>query len=119
MQGGIRIYSPRDITKVDEKNSTMSFEPTTFYLYQNYPNPFNPMTSFRFTLPVAGQVTIRIFDIRGREVETLVNADMPAGEHKVTWNGKDKLGMAAPSGIYFYQTQFNGQILTGKMTLVQ
>ncbi len=93
--------------------------PSGCELGQNYPNPFNPATSFSFTLPTAGRVTISIFDIRGREMDTLADAVMPAGEHKVTWNGRDQLGMDVPSGIYLYQTQFNGQILTGKMTLVQ
>jgi len=93
--------------------------PQEFSMSQNYPNPFNPVTSFHFTLPIAGQVTIRIFDVRGREMESLLNTVMPAGEHKVTWNGKDRFGMDAPSGIYFYQAQFNEQVLTGKMTLVQ
>ena len=81
--------------------------PATFKLEQNYPNPFsahgtfgNPSTTIRFSLPVPEKVTLKIFDCTGRELATLVNASLPAGQHHVTFDAAH-----LPSGIYFYQIQ--------------
>ncbi len=117
MPAGIQIYSTQIVLKIDEKNK--SHEPGAFYLYQNYPNPFNPQTSFRFSIPNSGRVTLRIFDIQGRQVATIVDADKPAGEYVVTWNGMDRFGNNATTGIYLYQTQFDEHIRTEKMILVK
>lgn len=72
--------------------------PQNFYLYQNYPNPFNPVTSIRFDLPKESHVEIKVFNIIGQKVATLVNTELKAGYHKIEWDAS-KL----PSGIYFYQ----------------
>ncbi|NOY73061.1 MAG: S8 family serine peptidase [Gammaproteobacteria bacterium] len=93
--------------------------PSDFSMSQNYPNPFNPSTSIRFTLPKAGKVKMTIFDIRGREIATLVDMEMAVGTHIVAWDGKNASGINVSSGIYFYRIKFNNQILTGKMILVR
>jgi len=72
--------------------------PDAFQLQQNYPNPFNPSTTIRFSLPVSEKVTLKIFDSTGRELATLVNASLPAGEHHATFDAAN-----LPSGIYLYQ----------------
>jgi hypothetical protein len=70
----------------------------SFRLFQNYPNPFNPVTNIRFELPKTGFVTINIYDITGKLVESLVNEELNAGTYNVDWNAANY-----SSGVYFYQ----------------
>ncbi|MFQ6612694.1 MAG: FlgD immunoglobulin-like domain containing protein [Fidelibacterota bacterium] len=93
--------------------------PTEYSLVQNYPNPFNPETVIRYELPVSGQVQLTIYDILGREVITLQHAQMPAGRHRVTWDGKNAAGKQVVSGLYFYQLRVNGFRNTKKMILTR
>ncbi|MBN2009801.1 T9SS type A sorting domain-containing protein [candidate division KSB1 bacterium] len=93
--------------------------PADFKLNQNYPNPFNPATHIPFSLPGQGTIRIAVFDLMGREIATLVDNSMSAGNYVVDWNGKDTWGQPAPSGSYFYQAIFNGQTMTKKMLLVK
>jgi len=88
--------------------------PNNFGLRQNYPNPFNPATTINFSLPVSERVTLKIFDLNGREIKTLVQQNLPAGEHRVTF---DAGGMA--SGVYFYQIQTPTFAQTRKAILMQ
>jgi uncharacterized protein (DUF362 family) len=74
--------------------------PTDFQLYQNYPNPFNPNTVIRYQVPSSNHVTLKVYDVLGREVETLVNANQSAGFYSVRFNGN---GLS--SGTYFYRLQ--------------
>jgi len=76
-------------------------------LYPNYPNPFNPTTNIKFDLANKRHVELRIFNVNGRIVRTLVNSTLPAGEHSVTWNGRDEQGNSVPSGTYFYKINCN------------
>ncbi len=93
--------------------------PERFELSQNYPNPFNPTTNIRFQLPKAGHVKVRIFDILGREVRTLVEADFAADFHVVTWNARDNQGVAVGSGVYYYQVVTAAHRETKKMLLIK
>jgi len=70
-------------------------------LRQNVPNPFNPSTRIPFAISQAGRVTLAVYDVRGRRVATLVDRDLPAGEHHVDWQGKDDAGHDIASGVYF------------------
>ena len=88
--------------------------PDKFELFQNYPNPFNPSTVIRYDLPDDGFVTLKVYDVLGREIATLVNEERPAGTYRVNFNG-DRLS----SGIYFYSLQTNGKTFTKKMLLVK
>lgn len=72
--------------------------PLNFVLSQNYPNPFNPSTNIRFRIPSSVFVTLKVYDILGREVATLVNEQLTPGGHETTFDGA---GLA--SGVYFYQ----------------
>ena len=99
------------ITAVEEKNI-----PESFQLYQNFPNPFNPETVIRYQLSVAGHVTLKIYDLLGREVATLVNKEQQTGIHNSTFNINN---YALPSGIYFYKLNAGGNIQTKKMILLK
>jgi hypothetical protein len=74
--------------------------PQTFAVSQNYPNPFNPSTTIRYQLPTTGRVTIKVFNLLGQEIATLVDEVRQAGIYDVTWNAS-----SAPSGVYFYSTE--------------
>ncbi len=77
--------------------------PADFVLEQNFPNPFNPATNIRFALPDAALVSIKIYNLLGEEIRTLVNGGSKAGFHVIRWDGKDGKGKDAPSGIYIYR----------------
>ncbi|OGU67565.1 MAG: hypothetical protein A2W30_04585 [Ignavibacteria bacterium RBG_16_36_9] len=91
-----------------------------FDLSQNYPNPFNPTTKIRYEIPLlggderGGLVTLKVYDVLGNEVETLVNEVQPAGEYEVEFNGEE-----LSSGIYFYQLKAGSFIQTKKMVLMK
>lgn len=88
--------------------------PTKYLLSQNYPNPFNPSTAISFALPQAGNVKLTVYDAVGKEVATLVNKNMSAGNYKVNWNA----GSMA-SGIYFYRLLTDNFVQTNKMILLK
>jgi len=74
--------------------------PTVFALDQNFPNPFNPSTKIQYQLPVETRVSLKVYDMLGREVATLVNEDRPAGYHEVRW-----IASNTASGVYFYRME--------------
>jgi hypothetical protein len=74
-----------------------------FVLLQNYPNPFNPTTNIEFRIQRSDFVTIKIYDIKGGEVNTLLNNQLNPGRYQVVWDGRNTLGNIVSSGIYFYQ----------------
>ena len=88
--------------------------PVRFDLSQNYPNPFNPTTSINFDLPVDGKVSIRLFDMTGREVSTLVNENRTAGYYTINFNASN-----LSSGTYFYRIEAGNYVSTKKMMLVK
>jgi photosystem II stability/assembly factor-like uncharacterized protein len=95
-----------------------------FSLSQNYPNPFNPSTVISYQLPVIGFVTLKVYDILGREVATLVNEEKPAGEYEVEFSAKGGSASGGdaynlPSGIYFYQLKAGQYSETRKMILLK
>ncbi len=93
--------------------------PQEFSLLQNYPNPFNPSTTIVYTLPEASQVVLKIYDVLGREIRTLVNTAIPAGRYQVTWDGTDNAGHPVSSGIYIYRLKAGNYSKTMKMLLTR
>ncbi len=83
------------------------------------PNPFNPQTEIRFALPQGARATLAIFDIRGRKVRTLVECDLPAGEHLTVWEGRDDDGRAQPSGVYLAKLSAGALNMVRRLTLLQ
>ena len=93
--------------------------PSYFELHQNYPNPFNPVTTIKYQLPVESKVSLKVFDVLGREVKTLINEFQPAGHFKLEWNGTDSFGNKVTSGIYFYRIETDNYNSVKKMLLLK
>jgi sugar lactone lactonase YvrE len=91
--------------------------PSEFALRQNHPNPFNPETQIGYQLPLAGEVSITVYNLLGQEVRQLVNDIKAAGFYRVSWNGQDALGRSVGSGIYFYRIKA-GQFSQTKMMIL-
>jgi len=88
--------------------------PVVYSLSQNYPNPFNPTTKINYALPKTGLVTMKIYDVTGREIQTLVNDVKQAGYYTVDFNGS-----LLSSGIYFYMIKSSDFIMTKRMVLIK
>ena len=88
--------------------------PETFVVHAAYPNPFNPVTNIRFDLPADGMVNVSIFNIRGQQVETIVQEELAAGQHIIPWSAA-----MLPSNLYFYRVQYGGQTSTNKVLLIK
>jgi len=93
--------------------------PNSISLYQNYPNPFNPETSISYFLPSRHFVTLRVFDLTGREVCTLVHRSDTQGLRTITWNGRDNNGRQVSSGVYLYELRTTNNRLTRRMLLLR
>ncbi len=93
--------------------------PRVLALEANRPNPFNPETTIRFSLPEASDVSLDVYDIGGRLVETIASGRFEAGRHQAIWLGVDSEGRPAASGTYFYRLRAGDKVLTGKMTLIR
>jgi len=112
------VVGKSDFVSNEVKGSNLI--PLGFELDQNFPNPFNPATSIRYGLPEAAEVTIKVFDLLGKEVVTLLSAEhREAGYHVVSWSGRDKNGASVASGLYFYQIVSDKFVQTRKMLLVK
>jgi hypothetical protein len=92
---------------------------TSFELAQNYPNPFNPSTAILFVIPQATQVTLKIYDVRGQLVKTLVDRMLADGRHQVIWHGDNASGQQVASGVYFYRMQAGSFSQSKTMLLVR
>jgi subtilisin-like proprotein convertase family protein/Zn-dependent metalloprotease len=93
--------------------------PPAFRLAPIFPNPFNPSTNVKFAVPRAAHVAVKVYDLAGRLVRTLVAADLPAAEHVVVWDGRDSGGQTAASGTYYCRMKSEGFSAVRKMTLVK
>ena len=104
------------LTKIDESALNVKHEDiiTTFTLYQNYPNPFNPVTTISYQIPRQSFVSLKVFDILGSEVVTLVNEEKAAGYYEINFSGK---GLS--SGVYFYTISAGKYHQTRKMVLLK
>jgi hypothetical protein len=93
--------------------------PVNYSLSQNYPNPFNPTTKIQFGLPVTENVQLRIYDVLGREVRSLLNERYDAGMYSVQWDGKNNFGRQVSSGMYIYHIRAGKFVQTKKMLLMK
>lgn len=104
------LFDLGEVVSVEQSQS----KPKNFVLYQNYPNPFNPSTVIRYSLPVNGLVALKMYNLLGQEVATLVNEVKQPGEYIVTWDAR---GLA--SGMYFYRLRAGSFVETKKMLLLK
>ena len=102
-----------DSVTVDIKDK-FDYQPNEFALEQNYPNPFNPTTTINYSVPRTAVVTLKVYDILGREISTLVNEEKPAGNYSVNFNASN-----LSSDIYFYRMQAGTFVETKKLTLLK
>ncbi len=93
--------------------------PAEYSLGQNYPNPFNPETAINFSLKESGYVSLKVYNVVGQVVRTLVNGEKSAGSYSLMWNGADDSGTSLTNGIYYYSLQVNGFSDTKKLVLMK
>ena len=103
-------------TSIQDNSSNV---PTGFALEQNYPNPFNPTTTIQFEVPKMSHVSIKIYDVLGHKVKTLVNGKYQPGSHSEVWDGKDDKGLSMVSGAYLVRMQAGGFVRVKKMLLLK
>lgn len=116
---GVRIYVLEEdpLTSIaDGETGRVSSEKARLICY---PSPFNPCTTIAFDLAQPGPVQLRIFDLRGQLVKTLLAETLPAGRHEVRWDGRDDDGREAPSSVYLSRLEAGGESAVGRMTLVR
>jgi hypothetical protein len=104
-----RFFRLKDVSQV----------PDEFGLSQNYPNPFNPETRIKFQLPMTSKVVLKVYNVLGQEVRTLVNTEMKAGFHSIVWDGRNQTGVRVASGIYIYRIKAGNFVTSKKMTLLK
>lgn len=103
-----------EVTAVEEGDASSALR-----IGRNVPNPFNPSTTIRFELPSAGRARLGVYDLAGRLVKVLVDERRDAGDHEVSWDGRDQSGRAAPSGTYLARLIADGAAVAVRMTLVR
>jgi FtsP/CotA-like multicopper oxidase with cupredoxin domain len=108
MMMNFRVSGLTEVEGADEK------APAGFRLHQNYPNPFNPTTNIKFEVPHEGLVTLKVYDLSGREVETLVDGIRSAGNYEISFDASQ-----LASGVYLYKLQSGGHTLARKMTVLR
>jgi hypothetical protein len=112
LQGQTRTYGPVSAMPVEAL-------PQAYRLCQNYPNPFNPDTWIGYQLPEHALVSLKIYNVRGQLVKTLMDGEQAPGAHRVRWNGRDHQGSPAASGVYFCQMRSGQFTETTKMVLLK
>ena len=124
LPGDFKIYTTTKLPTPEEGIllDVELIEPGTvkeFTLEQNYPNPFNPNTLIRYSVVKSSQVSLKIYDVLGREVKALVNQEQVNGIYEANWNGDDNLGNKVSTGVYFYRIEAGDYIETKKMMLIK
>jgi hypothetical protein len=100
-------------------SETFQERPSAFTLEQNYPNPFNPSTTIRYTTQTEGPVEIKVFDLLGQQVATLVEEFQPAGTWAAVWDGRNDRGYPVASGLYSYRMKVNDIVVSRRMMLTR
>lgn len=113
VSGGI-FKTALDTTLVGVEDENVNTIPENFRLDQNYPNPFNPATAIRYSVPSSEFITLKVYDILGKEVAILVNEEKASGSYEIMFDAAN-----IPSGIYFYQLKAGSFIKTKKMILMK
>jgi photosystem II stability/assembly factor-like uncharacterized protein len=109
---GNGVYTTYITELPSEISKNIAQYPKMFRLYPPYPNPFNQTTTIKFSIPLAGYVSLKIYNILGEVITTLINYDLSGGEHKITWDAR-----SSASGIYFIHLNYGGNVQTHKVLL--
>ncbi len=112
-------YGFVDVTKTEGSSKLVASLPQNYVLGQNYPNPFNPTTKIDYALPEAARVELKVYNLLGQEVKTLVDNEQPAGPHQIVWDGTDASGNGVASGIYLYKLKTPTSVETKQMMFVK
>jgi hypothetical protein len=105
-------FLPSCVVSVEDQNSEL--QPNDFFLFQNFPNPFNPITKISWQLPVSSWQTLKVYDVLGNDIATLVDEYKSIGRYEVEWDAS-----GFPSGVYFYTLKTDNFIETKKMILMR
>jgi hypothetical protein len=122
LTGAIELPAEIYIGRLGTSDATTDVDASPVFarLSPAQPNPFNPKTTLRFSLAADAMAELDVFDLTGRRVRRLLRAAaLPAGEHAVEWNGLDDAGATMPSGVYLYRLRSDGEVLSGKMSLLK
>ena len=103
----------------DDGGALENNHPLSYSLSQNYPNPFNPQTTINFSIAEPGKISLKIYDISGKEINNLINEFYGSGNYSIQWNGIDSYGNQLSSGIYIYQLNTKNGILSNRMVLMR
>ena len=114
LDGSVEVWSSMLVSSVNNLTGTNRLIPQVLTVNPAFPNPFNPVTTISFGIPKDGMVTINVFDVNGRLVNTLQNGIMEAGSYDVEWNGNNQ-----PSGMYLVKFQFENELKTEKIMLIK
>lgn len=108
-------------TLTDARRNPAISQPENFKLEQNFPNPFNPSTKIFYELKVKNPsfVSLKVFDVLGNEIKTLVQTEQPSGFYETVWSGTNNNNVAAPAGIYFYELRAAGLVESRRMLLLK
>lgn len=115
MQFVFYLYYTGNVSSVQSEQKI----PSEYALHQNYPNPFNPETTIRYTLPERSDVSLKIYNLLGREITTLVYAQQNAGTKRISWDGRDRFGSEVSSGIYIYRLAAGKFVFARKMMVLR
>ena len=112
----VEAFTIGTITDVKHESNAI---PVSFAVSQNYPNPFNPSTLINYSLPKSSLVTIKIYNILGQEIKTLINSEHQPGYYSIQWNGDNNYGHSVASGIYIYRVTAGQYAKSMKMMLLK
>ena len=101
---------------VEKKDTSI---PNDFLVSPNYPNPFNPSTTVDIHTNINGKLVVSIFDVSGRVINTLMNNELPAGRHRVSWDGENGIGDIMPTGVYFMKVVSGDKVHLQKVMLIK
>jgi hypothetical protein len=111
----LRFGITGDSNEVSGTNDTPNLKLTA----RNYPNPFNPVTTIKYVAPRNGEMSLKVYNVKGQLVRTLINGTVEQGENSIDWNGKDDRGSQVASGVYFYEVRMGNDVQVNKMALVK
>jgi hypothetical protein len=111
-----RIYKPNFLVDIKDENSII---PVNYKLYPVYPNPFNPQTTIKFDITELSKVSVKIFNILGEEIITLLEKETAPGNYSLSWDARDYSGKLVPSGIYLIRLTANNYSATVKAILLK